>query len=121
MITYEDGPIDGYLALQESMGGVFATPADAGRWKFFLKPGSNRAATELRDLNNETRLYWISTDRQAMSQVARALGLADQAQIILFLPEAIENQLVDLERAYMNLEEDEIESTRFRCVAAGGS
>jgi hypothetical protein len=47
------------------------------------------------------------------------MGMSGAPFVTIFLPVTLEERMLELELAFMNLEEDEIASTRFQCMPTG--
>jgi hypothetical protein len=118
IITFNFSGVDDYLEQLEGLGAVVAFPAQGNNWRFFSKPSSKRTLSVTRDLATESRFYWVNDDSTMAHRVATALGLSGAQFLTVFLPLELEERMVELETSYMNLEEDEIASTRFQCIPA---
>jgi hypothetical protein len=120
ILNFRFNGVDDYLKQLEGLGATLAFPSQGNKWKFYAKPSSNRNLVEVRDLATETRLYWVNEDASMASQLAAALGMSGVQFITIFLPLSLEERMLQKELEFMNLEEDEIASTRFECFATGG-
>lgn len=119
ILAHPEGSIEQHLAEYEGLGATLAFPSQGEKWRFFAKPSSEPRKSELKDLDTESRLYWVNDEPRAVSAVANALGVPSANLYTMFLPTALEEKMLKLELAYKNLEEDEIRSTRFEIVKRG--
>jgi hypothetical protein len=110
-----------YLAQLGGLGADVAFPQRGDKYLFV----SNLAGTltkVTRTLGQESRVFWIDENPQAVSGVAEVLGIPVPPLMAAFLPPALEEKMVRLELAYKNAaSEDEIIQTVFDCVKRGGS
>jgi hypothetical protein len=119
ILNFSFNGTDDYLRQLEGLGATLAFPVQGNNWKFFPKPSSNRSQSETRDLSTESRLYWVNEDAAMANQMATTMGMSGAQFVTIFLPKTLEDRMLDLELQYMNLEEDEIASTRFQCFSTG--
>jgi hypothetical protein len=110
-----------YLAQLGGLGAEIAFPRQGDKYTYF----SNLAGTpqsSVRTLASETRIYWMPDDPPSYQPIAARLGVSSPELMILFLPTALEEKMVKLEKAYQGAQdEDDILQTVFECVGRGGS
>jgi hypothetical protein len=119
ILAHPEGSIEEHLAEYEGLGATLAFPSQGEKWRFFANPSSEPRKSELKDLESESRLYWVNDEPRAVSAVANALGLPSANLYTMFLPKELEEKMLKLELAYKNLEEEDILSTRFEIVKRG--
>jgi hypothetical protein len=119
ILNFNFNNVDEYLRQLEGLGATVAFPGAGDKWKFYNKPSSSPKQFETRDLSTESRLYWVNEDPSMAKQLANALGLSGAEFITIFLPVSLEEKMLARELEYMNLEEEDIASTRFQCVSSG--
>jgi hypothetical protein len=119
ILNFNFDNVDEYLRQLEGLGATVAFPGTGDKWKFYDKPHSNRKKFETKDLSTESRLYWVNEDPAMASQLASAMGLSGAQFITIFLPASLEEKMLARELEFMNLEEEDIASTRFQCAPAG--
>jgi hypothetical protein len=109
-----------HLQQIEGLGAALAVPDEGQKWRLYPQPASDRSQSTLTDFANESRLYWLIEDRALAGELSAAVGYSAKPYVIVLLPKALEERMLAQELAYMNLEEDEIASTQFECISAGG-
>jgi hypothetical protein len=107
-----------YLAQLEGLGANVAFPAQGDKWRYFAEPSSNPGKSEMKDLDNDSRISWI--DENTYQAAANTLGVGGAPFMLVFLPESLEEKMLRLELAYGNLEEEDIEYTHFVVERRGG-
>jgi hypothetical protein len=97
-----------------------AFPTSGEKFRYFSNLTAGKPTAELRDLANESRLYWVDEKPDSASAVGAALGVSGASYFLSFLPLSLEERMLKLELAYKGLSEDQIRSTRFAVVSRGG-
>lgn len=108
------------LAQFESLGAVVAVPDAGDRFRYYSNLTSSPPTSTTKDIKSESRLYWINEDPGACMRITQALGIASTPLVVIFLPLDLEQRMSDMELSFRNLEEDQIQSTRFELVRRGG-
>ena len=109
-----------YLAQMGGLGAEIAFPDRDEKYLYFSNLASPTPTRQLKDLFSETRLYWIDQNPQSVAMVCQHLGVRNSGFFLAFLPRELEERMLRMELAYMNLAEEEIASTTFRVVRRGG-
>ena len=109
-----------YMRQVEGLGATVAFPTSHEKWRYFDRPSSERGTGKVRDLSSESRLYWMCEERETAVLVANFFGITPTPYFVLFLPKALEDRMMQMEKDYKGLEEDEIRSTTFECFDDGG-
>lgn len=117
-----------------ALGAEIAFPAGSDQYRYFKLPLSNPPGSQLRNLDDETRLAWTwpstepapgfesePTDATFAQDMAEYLGLAPTSFFVVFFPAELETRMSRLELSYANLREDQIAYTIFRIVQRGPS
>jgi hypothetical protein len=119
-----------YLAQLRALGAILAFPVseeDKPKYKVVrnLKPGGKLLEEDLSKIN---RIYWFDSKQQSVIDILGVLGIRlprVPAHFVALMPEALEKQLFELERGYVErvlkrkFEEDRIDETLFRVVPTG--
>jgi hypothetical protein len=108
-----------YMAQLDGLGAVIAFPLTGNRWRYYFDISSDRRRSEIRDLSDENRLYWVDEKPHSIAGVAQELGIPASPFMIVFLPVTLEERMLAMELAYRNLREDEIQRTDFEVVETG--
>lgn len=108
-----------YLAQYESLGAEIAFPTSADKYRYFSNLTSSPPTSEVRDLSDERRVYWIDDDRESVGRVARALETPATDFFIAFLPADLEERMLKLELDTAGVPEADIASTHFVVVPRG--
>ncbi len=110
-----------YLSQLGGLGADVAFPQRGEKYLYFTNL-SGTPAKSIRDLAQESRIYWIDENPQSISGIAGVLGIPIPPAMVAFLPPALEEKMVKLELAYKGAaSEEEILQTVFECVKRGGS
>ena len=109
-----------YLTQFDGLGAQIAFPEVGNKWRYYVDVNSSKRRSEVRDLTRENRVYWVDEKPESIQGVAQELGIAVPPFMIVFLPVALENRMLQLELAYQNLSEDEIRRTDFEVVTRAG-
>lgn len=109
-----------YLEQLDGLGAEVAFPMVGNKWQYYLNVSSTSRMSEVRDLTSESRLYWVDEKPESISGVAQELGIAVPPFMIVFLPLPLEDRMLEMELAYQNLREDEIQRTDFEVISRGG-
>lgn len=117
-----------------ALGAEIAFPAGSDQYRYFKLPLSDPPQSQLRNLDDETRLAWTwpstepapgfesePTDATFAQDMAEYLGLAPTSFFVVFFPAELEARMSRLELSYANLREDQIAYTNFRIVQRGPS
>lgn len=117
-----------YLAQLRDLGAILAIPVSETKGFDYrivrdLKFGGNLLKE---DLSKIQRIYWIDDRPHSVRDIVMALGLKlprIPSRFVAFMPEALEQQLYDMERSYAEnvlgmkpFNEDRIDETTFRVV-----
>jgi hypothetical protein len=119
-----------YLAQLRGLGAILAFPVSEGdkpKYKVVrdLKPGGKLLDEDLSKIN---RIYWFDNKAKSVKDILGVLGARlprMPEHFVAFMPEALEKQLFDMERGYVErvlkrtFDEDKIEETQFRVVPTG--
>jgi len=109
-----------YLRQLGGLGADVAFPANQGKYRYFTDLAGTPTSS-IRDLDNETRIYWM--DDNSYAGVARALGVTADV-MIAFLPGPLEEKMSKLEMARARergvTREEDIVQTVFEYVNRGG-
>lgn len=109
-----------YLTQIGGLGASLAFPLQGSDLLYFEDPDAPSPRSQRKKMAGETRLYWVDDNAPSVAGVCRTLGIEVSPMMIAFLPQALEDRMLQLELAYANLEEDQIASTHFECVQRGG-
>ncbi len=120
ILRFETANAQDYLAQMGGLGAQIAFPSRGDKFLYFSNLDSPSPKQELKDLASETQLYWIDENPQSVAMVCQYLGVPDSGFFLAFLPRELEERMLKMELAYMNLAEEEIASTTFRVVRRGG-
>lgn len=120
ILRFETANAEDYLAQMGGLGAQIAFPSRGEKFLYFSNLDSPSPKQELKDLATETQLYWIDENPQSVAMVCQYLGVQNSGFFLAFLPRALEERMLKMELAYMNLAEEEIASTTFRVVRRGG-
>jgi hypothetical protein len=103
-------------------GAILAYPTPDGRQYYVIRDLSKRPAVgQIEDITKLTTHDWIWADErpESVANLAQTLQLPKVPGIIVaFLPPEFEAELAKIEHDYKNLEEDQIEETKFGVVAS---
>jgi len=105
------------LQVLGGLGAELAFPLQGDQWQYF----SNLAGEpqgKVRTLNGESRIYWIFEN--SFQHVARHLGVKNATMMAAFLPVALEDKMVRLEKQENGAREEDIRQTVFKAVQRGG-
>jgi hypothetical protein len=119
-----------HLAELRGLGAIIAFPVGGGRdarWKVIrdVRPGGKVLDEDVSTIN---RMYWIYDKPEMVISTLSALAVrlhVVPAQVIIFMPVELENQLLEMERGYVErvlkrtYDEDRIEDTSFAVVPTG--
>ena len=108
-----------YLAQLDGLGAEIAFPEVGNRWRYFFDASSPSRRSEIRDLTSENRLYWVDERLESIAGVAQELDIPVPPFMIVFLPLALEERMLQMELAHQNLREEEIERTDFEVITRG--
>jgi hypothetical protein len=109
-----------YLSQLGGLGAEIAFPQRGDSYLYFSNLGGSPTSST-RNLSQEKRIYWMDQDPRSYNSVAAQLGIASPPMMIAFLPLALEDKLLKLEKAYKGVQdEDQIQQTIFECVRRGG-
>jgi len=109
-----------YLTQIDGLGAHIAFPTSGDKYLYFYNASSGSRRSETRSLAANEMVYWVDDNAESVGRVASVLGIPPGPFMLSFLPQELEDRMVQLERAYNNLEEDEILSTVFEVVFRGG-
>lgn len=109
-----------YLNQLGGLGAQIAFPDRGEKYLYFSNLASPTPKRELKDFSNETQLYWIDENPESVAMVCQYLRVQNSGFFLAFLPRELEERMLRMELAYMNLAEEEIASTTFRVVRRGG-
>jgi len=113
-----------HLAQLGGLQANIAFPDRGDKYRFFSNL-SGSPTSELRDLSEENRIFWIDEDPSSYHGLARELGVAPPPMMIAFLPVPLEEKMLKMElgraREQGVTSEDGIAQTVFECVRRGGS
>lgn len=119
VLRFRFSGVEDYLKQIDGLGATLAFPAENQKFRCFYNASAPNPKSEVRNPpNNE--INWIDDDMKSVQEVARHLRISSAPFMVLFLPQELEDRLSQLERAYNNLEEDEIASTIFEVVYRNG-
>jgi hypothetical protein len=121
ILTFEYSSAADAVAQYEGLGATIAFPAQGDKWRYFDRPSSDPKKSQVRDLNTESRLYWVNEDAKVVRMIGDHLGVPPSSLFTAFLPLALEERMLKMELSFNGLDEDEIQSTIFKCVRRGGS
>jgi hypothetical protein len=112
---------DDYARQLESLGAMIAIPEPNGKQYRLIKDLSKRPAEgKIEDLSTINSIYWVDDKPESVAGLARALMLPYRpGHIVAFFPPKLENKLVELERDFKGLKEEQIFETRFDVVKDG--
>lgn len=119
ILRFEATDVRNYLAQMGGLGAQIAFPSRGDKFLYFSNLDSPTPKQELRDLASETQLYWVDENPQSVAMVCQYLGVPNNGFFLAFLPRALEERMLKMELAYMNLAEEDIASTTFRVVRRG--
>lgn len=120
ILRFNTSSVNEHLGQLGGLGAEVAFPEQGGKYLYFTDlAGTPRRST--RDLGREQRIYWMDDNPQSYMSLARHLGVSSPPMMIAFLPVALEERMVKLEKAYRGVsDEAEIEQTIFECRRYGG-
>ncbi|HWB12182.1 MAG TPA: hypothetical protein VG826_23345 [Pirellulales bacterium] len=121
VLHFNTSSVRDYLAQYEGLGAKLAFPAENDKFRYFSNLTSQPPTSELRDLSNEGRLFWVDESRESVARVAAALGAPRAESFLAFLPMELEERMLKLELDAAGVPEDQIASTHFVVVPRGGS
>jgi hypothetical protein len=112
---YFSGTGEQHLAKLRALAITLALPTRArGQfqvWDLTSNP-PHATITDLRAQQN--KIKWISQDPKSLPDLARALRLREiPPYAVIFLPQAVEEEMIQLEHDYKGLEENQIKLTEF--------
>ncbi|MCL6502931.1 MAG: hypothetical protein K6T86_09630 [Pirellulales bacterium] len=120
IMRFDVSSVRDYLAQMDGLGAQIAFPDRGDKFLYFSNLASPTPKKELKDISNETRIYWVDENPQSVAMVCQYLGVPDNGFFLAFLPRELEERLLRMELAYMNLAEEDILSTTFRVIRRGG-
>lgn len=104
-----------HLAKLKALGITLVLPAGQGVFQEFdlsRMPPTHRLVKDLHEQAN--KIKWYNTYLPSLRELARVLHLsAVPPYAVIFLPAALEEEMIRLEHDYQGLEEDQIELTEF--------
>ena len=107
------------LAQLDGLKATIAFPVpDEDKLCYFDPVDSGDRKPEVRDLSGETRMECVLEDPKLVGGVAKILGVSSARWMIVFLPQELEETLLEKELAFQSRDEREIKSTEFE-VAHG--
>jgi hypothetical protein len=109
-----------YLEQLDGLEAVVAFPVRGDKYRYFHNASSGNRKSEVRDLNNEGRLFWIDNKIDSVAAVCSFLGISTTSMMVVFLPQELEERMLQMELAFQNKQEDEIRSTTFQAQQRGG-
>jgi hypothetical protein len=111
-----------YVAQLESFGAILGIPKNPQGGDYWLIRDLKRRPAQLlnEDFTKLGRIQWTDSNPKSALDIATTLKLnAVPTHFIAFMPEALELKLVELEKAFKGLEEDQIFETKFMIVRTG--
>ena len=109
-----------YLSQLGGLGAEVAFPQQGDSYLYFSNLGGSPTSST-RDLSSESRIYWMDSDPRSYRSVAARLNVPSPPFMVAFLPAALEEKMLKLEKAYKGVQdEDKIAQTVFECVRRGG-
>jgi hypothetical protein len=114
-----------YLSQLRGLGAILAIPVKetGGDREYKIVEDLSKRPAELldRDLSTIQHIYWVDDHSQTVRDIMAALGLRLRpSHFVAFMPESLENQLFELEKAAAKgRPEEEINETKFRVKKVG--
>ena len=113
-----------YVRQLRGLGAILAVPVKEGDRPDYrlIRDLAKRPAKLLdEDLSQIKRIYWIDDKPRSVQEVMSALQLRLRpSHFVAFMPEELEQKLLQLEKEYRGLAEDQIHETKFRIVEKNG-
>jgi hypothetical protein len=110
-----------YARQLNGLGAMIAVPEADGQYKLFRDLSQRPVRGDLEDLAKIQSIYWVDDKRESVGGLARALGFPTPSHVVAFFPEKLENHLLELEKNYRGLKEEDIAETKFEVVRMGGN
>lgn len=110
-----------YLEQLDGLGAEVAFPENGDRWRYFTNLTAATPESAVRDLSSETRIYWVDQSPQTFRAIGAMFGVRSAPMMVVFLPQELENRLLEMELNYMGPKaEEDIAQTEFIVVERGG-
>jgi hypothetical protein len=114
-----------YVRQLRGLGAILAVPVhkEGQQPDYRLVRDLSRRPAKLldEDLSKIRSIYWIDDKPRSVQEVMNVLQLKLQPpHFVAFMPDKLEQKLLQLEKAYRGLAEDQIEETKFRIVERDG-
>src|SRR5262249_40675398 len=99
-----------YARQLQGLGAMIAVPEAGGDYRLFRDLSQRpHVRGDIEDLGKLNSIYWIDDKRESVGGLTRALGInPTPAHVVAFFPVELENKLLELEKNYRGLKEDEI-------------
>lgn len=120
VLVHPGGDIHELAAEMDGLGATIAFPSDDGQWTYYDHLSAPSPHSYDRDLGEEDRIFWSWEGDEWPRKLARLVGREYTGRMLTFLPYELEERMAEMERAYQNLEEDEVKSTRFESFQRDG-
>jgi hypothetical protein len=105
-----------YLGQLRTLGAILAIPVEDGKAFKVVRDLSGRGPAKLldEDLSTLQRIYWYDHRPESVRSLMAALRCDLQPRyVVAFMPQALEERLLRLEKEYRGLREEQIKATQF--------
>jgi hypothetical protein len=103
--------------IKPGSGAILAYPMGDGREYRVIRDLAKRPAVgQVEDIRKIKSIFWIDDRPESVAGLARALQVPAPSHFVAFFPPELEAELARIEHEYKNLNEEQIEETKFEVM-----